>query len=357
MMARSRSGFAAFGAALARPLDSVAQRGATELVAAGVLLASVLWGVLPASAEATFPGKNGLFAFGMVEEYAPLEDDDVTEDAYIGVVTRDGRKRRKLVDGGSPAFGPGGTTLAASGGRRRGIVLRRLDGTYVRRLTHGYDTGPTWAPSGRRLAFTRGSGSNFYELRFGRSQKIYTVGRDGGQPALLVSGGEDPAWSSRGEIAFVAGHYSEASDACETVDLSSAPPPPTVLAINARGGSARTVACDGFSPDWSPSGDRLVFVRFGGPFDPLRNKLFTVDRDGTGLRRIYRGRSNLLSPTWSPDGRTIAFLEENKVRVVPANGGSAQTMFRLPVRHLDCDFCEWWLVRPEYLAWQPRRGG
>ena len=53
-MARSRSGFAAFGAALARPLDSVAQRGATELVAAGVLLASVLWGVLPASAEATF---------------------------------------------------------------------------------------------------------------------------------------------------------------------------------------------------------------------------------------------------------------------------------------------------------------
>jgi len=31
--------------------------------------------------RSNLPGKNGLFAFGMVEEYAPLEDDDVTEDA------------------------------------------------------------------------------------------------------------------------------------------------------------------------------------------------------------------------------------------------------------------------------------
>lgn len=321
------------------------------VVAGAVVFAlGVSW---PGAASATaanhsFAGGNGLFAFGMVEEYESTEDDGGIEATYIGVVNRDGSKRRKLARGASPAFSPSGKLVAGAGGRRRGIVLRRVDGSFVERLTHGKDGEPAWSPSGRRIAFTRGLGSEFYEYRFESAEDIYTVDRDGSKPALLVAGGEDPAWSSRGEIAFV---LSDDPDDRQEIRESR---PPGISVISSRGGPVRTLAADGFNPDWSPSGERLAFVRFGSTFQP-HNKLFVVNRDGSGLRRVYRGPGNLLSPTWSPDGRTIAFLERDEVLVVPAKGGKARSALRLPWRDIECEFCDLWVERPEYLAWQPLR--
>jgi dipeptidyl aminopeptidase/acylaminoacyl peptidase len=315
-----------------------------------LLVAMTLLALVPASAGATFAGKNGLFAFGMVDEYESLEEDAVVTATYIGLATRDGRQPRKVAPGASPAFSPGGRMLVASGLRRRGIVLRGVDGSFVKRLTHGRDGEPAWSPSGRRIAFTRGIDAEYYELRFESAEDIYTIARDGNNPTLLVAGGEDPAWSSRGEIAFV---LPDDPDDREEVREQR---PPSILAMSANGGPARTLATDGFSPDWSPSGGRLAFVRFGSSFNP-HNKLFVVNRDGTGLLRIYRSGGDLLSPTWSPDGRTIAFLEGDEVLVVPANGGRARRFLRLPWRDMECDFCQSWLKRPETLAWQPLRVG
>lgn len=310
--------------------------------------------LIPASADATFPGRNGLVAFGIVSEYESTEDDAFVLPRYIGLVERDGRNRRRLARGAWPAFSPRGRVLAAVG-RRPGIVLRRLDGSFVGRLTHGRTDGePAWSPSGRRLAFTRGlESSRFYEYRFHGSQDIYTIGRDGTKPALLASGGEDPAWSSRREIAFVSADDSDDCDDCNDTGEEGFQPwqPPTIMAIGASGGPVRTLARDGFNPDWSPSGKRLAFIRFGEAFD-AHNKLFVVNRDGTGLRRVYRGPGNLLSPTWSPDGRKIAFLAGDKVLVVPADGGKARRVLRLPWRDILCDFCDVWVERPEYLVWQ-----
>jgi dipeptidyl aminopeptidase/acylaminoacyl peptidase len=313
-------------------------------VLASLAFAGALLGLAASSAGATFPGKNGLFVFGMGREYESTEEDAGVAPSYVGLVRRDGRMRRKLVSGGSPAVSPGGRMLALAG-HRRGIVLRRLDGRLVERLTYGIsDEEPAWSPSGRRIAFSRGisTESEYYEYRFERSGGIYTISRDGRKPAprLLVSGGEEPAWSSQGEIAFVSYDSSQRSV--------------QVRAISANGGPIRTLATDGFNPDWSPSGERLAFITFGEPFD-RHNKLFVVNRDGSGLRRVYRGRQNLLSPTWSPDGRTIAFLEGNRVLAVRANGGTPRALFRLPRRDLYCEFCESWVERPEWLAWQPLR--
>ena len=312
---------------------------------APLLGAFALLALVPASAGATFPGKNGLFAFGIVLEYESTEEDGFVSPRYIGLVERDGRDRRRLARGAWPAFSPRGRLLAGVG-RRRGIVLRRLDGTLVERLTHGEDREPAWSPSGRRIAFTRGNKSEYYELRFESEEDIYTIGRDGSEPTRLVAGGEDPAWSSRGEIAFV---LSDDPDDREEVREQR---PPSIQAMSAKGGPVRTLAADGFNPDWSPSGGRVAFVRFGSPFNP-HNKLFVVNRDGTGLRRVYRGAQSLLSPTWSPDGRKIAFLEGDEVLVVPANGGKARSVLRLPWRDIECEHCDLWVERPEYLAWQP----
>ena len=57
---------------------------------------------------------------------------------------------------------------------------------------------------------------------------------------------------------------------------------------------------------WSPSGDQILFVsdRDGGIED-----LYLMNPDGSNVRRVFNGnrKTNKSSPTWSPDGRQIAY--------------------------------------------------
>jgi dipeptidyl aminopeptidase/acylaminoacyl peptidase len=80
--------------------------------------------------------------------------------------------------------------------------------------------------------------------------------------------------------------------------------------------------------DFSPEGDRLVFVRVG---DNGQAGIFTVDVDGSGLRRIS-GRDQLVDDifggSWSPDGSQILFVaretpeHHKEIWVVNADGSS-----------------------------------
>ncbi len=60
------------------------------------------------------------------------------------------------------------------------------------------------------------------------------------------------------------------------------------------------------SPSWSPDGSQLVFSGSSGGITDL----YTVNADGTGLRRLTNDRYGDLQPQWSPDGRTIAFASD-----------------------------------------------
>jgi Tol biopolymer transport system component len=67
-------------------------------------------------------------------------------------------------------------------------------------------------------------------------------------------------------------------------------------------GTGLTRLATGATPRWSPSGQRLVFMREGRG-DPDRDLgIFVINRDGTGEQRIGPGRW----PDWSPDGTQIA---------------------------------------------------
>jgi hypothetical protein len=60
------------------------------------------------------------------------------------------------------------------------------------------------------------------------------------------------------------------------------------------------------TPTWSPDGQKLVFSgQEGGLSD-----LYTINVDGTDLRRLTNDKESDLHPVWSPDGKTIAFATD-----------------------------------------------
>ena len=63
---------------------------------------------------------------------------------------------------------------------------------------------------------------------------------------------------------------------------------------------------EGFNPDWSPDGKRLVFLDAEGFSD-----LVVMNADGTGRRNLGIENTDIADetdPAWSPDGRRIAFV-------------------------------------------------
>lgn len=63
---------------------------------------------------------------------------------------------------------------------------------------------------------------------------------------------------------------------------------------------------DDFQAVWSPNGERILFVsdRNDGIYD-----LYLMNPDGSDIRRVFKRkrRANRTNPTWSPDGKQIAY--------------------------------------------------
>ncbi len=60
------------------------------------------------------------------------------------------------------------------------------------------------------------------------------------------------------------------------------------------------------TPAWSPDGTRLVFTGYEGGLSDL----YVVNRDGSGLRQLTDDKYADLHPVWSPDGASIAFATD-----------------------------------------------
>ena len=180
-----------------------------------------------------------------------------------------------------PAWSPDGTRIAFTSNRDGNpeLYVMNRDGSGVRRLTNhpAIDTTPTWSPTGTQIAFTSD--------RAGTPQ-IYIVGADGLNLRRLTTAesyADRPTWSPApfNEIAFAA-RTGPAYD-IKVYDLASG----QTRQITFGEGSNE-------SPSYAANGRHLAFVstRSG------RAQIYTVGRDGRGLRQITRDGSNY-QPSWS----------------------------------------------------------
>lgn len=271
----------------------------------------IVWllALLPASAYAAFPGRNGAIAYGY-DDGSTIWDDQLGDANYaeksIRVLT--GRYDSRFLTGcqevylsdsaceresfSSPAFSPDGARVVLDAGAS--LALVDIDGSDFRRLpAHGQDDGaPTFSPHGSRLAF--GSGAPYRSGR--RSHRSVWISDTDGHGARRLVEGDAPAWSSRGWIAFVRQR--------------------TVCRIRPDGTDLKVLARNSTVPEWSPDGRRLA-VSYLGVWDRRtgreirRGGVILMDADGSNAH-LLRGKGATESPSdiaWSPDGRRLLLLD------------------------------------------------
>lgn len=287
------------------------------MIGAGWTVAAVLLtltAVVVPPVYATFPGANGRLVFEEIFEYEPplppgcgnTEDPSSCqgdlERMRLASVLPSGADPRRLrtcpplaCAPNAPAFSPDGRQLAYVTWRPDALVVSRADGSRAHRVPLPRDLrvqAAAWSPDGRRLAI---SGARHATVG-GQSSldaRIYSVRPDGTGLRAITSGPRDfsPDWSSRGEIAFL-------RDASATVEVF-APWNARLHVVDPLEGRLRQVTdARTKSVSWSPDGRRLVY-RGGKP-----RGIWIVDAYGRRARRILPFGYD---PTWSPDGRLIAF--------------------------------------------------
>ncbi len=180
-----------------------------------------------------------------------------------------------------PAFSPDGSQVAFNSNRNNNndIYVVNVDGTGLRRLTNhpAIDTSPTWSPNGQQIAFTSD--------RTGAPQ-IYAIGADGTGLRRLTyeSYCDRPTWSPApfNEIAYSSqtgpGHD------IKVLDLATN----EVRQLTFGLGSNE-------SPSYSPSGRHVAFMSTRGSGS---KQIYTIGRDGRGLRRVTSSGNNEM-PSWS----------------------------------------------------------
>jgi Tol biopolymer transport system component len=79
------------------------------------------------------------------------------------------------------------------------------------------------------------------------------------------------------------------------------------------------------APDWSPDGRAIVFTagpdgpRIGNSADGPYRDVYVMNADGSGQRNLTHTIAGDTYMSWSPDGRRLAFYDDDAIYVVGAD--------------------------------------
>ena len=85
----------------------------------------------------------------------------------------------------------------------------------------------------------------------------------------------------------------------------------TSINVVASDGTGRRRLVEGQELAWAPEGDRFAFARWTP--SPGGIDIYLASADGTGVRALLTAAADEVHPSWSPDGRRIAYMESDRM--------------------------------------------
>ena len=210
---------------------------------------------------------------------------------------------------GEPAISPDGSRIAYTSNESGNLDIYVTDvyGNAHRRLTDdpAEDTNPAWFPDGSTIAFTSNRGGK---------TAIWKIGAEGGGATLLLDNAIDSAISSDLSQAKIA--FARLSPTGYRIGIAPLDNP----------GKARILTDDPKEPvnarypAWSPDNRSICYID--------RQELWVIDTAGGRPRRISDDAQYKQEPVWSPDGRRIYFSSfiqgPGAIWCIGSRGGSSK---------------------------------
>ncbi len=234
------------------------------------------------------------------------------------------------------------------------IFVMNADGTNLQQLTVNSaisESHPSWSPDGNRIAF-KGTRQDPATGVF--HEEVLIMDANGSNEVAVSSHplyDADPGWSADNRIVF---QTNRDDPNAKPYDDGS---PREIYTIDPDGSDLRRVttnAWDDNHPDWSPDGETIVLSSelSSGNYD-----IVTMDPDGGNLVNLTNHPATDWRPAWSPDGTRIAFHSDRdgnfEIYVMNADGTGVQRLTNNPAD----DFHPAWSPDSRMIAFQSTREG